>query len=407
MTSLVCDPWVAQRIWRRAMVGARQPLRLSFELDEVAIDGVRTPVDETVSALAPLANLRRFAIGAPPPPTRRSAKFSSFRRFPALFSITMRDVAARMVSEGDVHVVEWLNVAHAPPTTTWFDFDDQIDCIAEAIRRVGPEAHMIALCQGGPPSLIAAAFLGLDEPSRAPMSLSLLSAPLLPTAAPCAVSQSIRERDIGWYRRRTATRVDAASGRMREVYPAEAQLSLMMSTLLAQSPSKDELSRLISRDEGEAPHKRSFLEIVMSFMDVPAEHFLSSLDRIYLSGEGAASPLRWRDRLAPPEALASVALAAIEGESDRIAAPGQTSVALDLFPAQDGVARRKHLIPGLGHFGLFYGAGWRNAVAPRIVSFMHQAARARRRRIASDERAAMTSVERAAAQSDAPVAATA
>lgn len=400
MTSLVFDPWVAQRIWRRAMVGARQPLKVGFELDSISIDGVAAPVRETSEPLGPLAELRRFVVEpiATDPACAASRKRSVLLVPPlsGAFSVTVRDIAALLLQDADVSVVEWRNVGQALTEAPWFDFDDQIDRIVEAMRRLGPEAHVVAVCQAGPPSVIAAAALGDEDAASAPASLTAIGAPLQPTAAPSPVSQSIRDRSFQWYRRRLTKRIDLASGVQREVYPAEAQLSILMSTLATQSPSRDELSRMISRDDGDAPHRLSFLDIVTGFMDVPAEHFLSSLDRIYLSDEGPLAPMRWRDRAIPLDALKGVAMAAIEGENDRVAAPGQTASMIAATPAEDGVARRRHVVSGLGHFGLFYGSGWRDSVAPRVVALMRHAERARRRK--------EIAAELAAAEAEAPVA---
>lgn len=377
MSSLLFDPWIGQRLWRRALVGARQPLRLDFNLDEIRNDGARTAVRQESAPIAPLAKLRSFKIDAPTREERRQVLLAP--PFSGAFSILMRDVVAWMLPHADVHVIEWLNVARALDATTSFNFDDQIGVVLRALRRVGPEAHLVALCQGGPPALIATAVLGADAPESAPASVALMSAPLKPSAAPSIVSESIRARTLSWYRMRLSKRISADTGAHRLIYPAEAQLNLMMSTLASQSPARDELSRLISRDDGDDPSKLSFLEIVTAYMDLPAEHFLSSLDRIYLSEDGPLAPMRWRNRVIPPEALSSVSLASIEGGQDRVAAPGQTSSVVAALPSDDGVVRRKIVIEDLGHFGLFYGSGWRDAVAPRILAFMQRVERAKTR----------------------------
>ena len=393
MTSLMYDPWMAQRLWRRLLVGANQPLRLGFALDTVNVNGANRLVQEEAAPLGPLAALRRFRLTPKPDVTPCAADAANRRAFlvsppfSGAYSIIMRDMVAALLPVGDVYVIEWLNVARALDAAPHFDFDDQIEVIWRAMRRMGPGGHVVSVCQAGPPTLIAAAALGMEAPLAAPASLSLMSAPLQPSAAPSPVSESIRAQTLEWYRSRLVPRVSREAGARRWVYPADAQLRLMMSTLAAQSPTKDELSRLIVRDTGDAPHRLSFLEMVTSYMDLPAEHFLSNLERIYFSPDGPVSPMRWRDQEVSSDGLRNIAVSALEGGDDRVAAPGQTASVVTALPNEEGVSRRRILVQGLGHFGLFYGAGWREEVAPRLLGFIRSVERARARRTAAISKA--------------------
>lgn len=374
MTSLFCDPWMAQRLWRRAVAGARQPLRLDFKLKRLQSGAAPRRVHEQVIDLSPLVALRRFQAA----PAFRRDQHASQRRsvllappFSGGFPFLLRDMVAGLLPHADVFVVEWLNVRARLDQAPLFDFDAQVDAIAAAIRLAGPRPHVAALCQSGPPTLIASAAIAEEDPAEAPMSLSLLGAPMDPGAAPSPVSTKIAERSLEWYEGQLVTRVCPQSGARRRVYPAEAQMRLMMSTLAAQSARRDELSRMIARDDGDDPSAVSFMDIATTFMDVPAEHFLSSLERIYLDPAGAAAPRRGRIGI---EALAHVPMMSIEGADDHIAAPGQTAAVVARAPAASRVARRMEIAEGVGHFGLFYGGAWRRAVLPRLTSFFREVA---------------------------------
>lgn len=377
MTSLFCDPWMAQRLWGRALVGARQPLRLDFKLRGLQGGAAVRRVDERVIDLSPLVALRRFQAshafrGDQQPPQRRSVLLVP--PFSGGFPFLLRDMVAGLLPSADVFVVEWLNIRARLDQAPFFDFDEQVDMIAAAIRLAGPRPHVVALCQSGPPTLIACAGLAEDDPAEAPMSLSLLGAPMAPGAAPSPVSLKIAERSLDWYERQLVTRICPQSGARRRVYPAEAQMRLMMSTLAAQSARRDELSRMIAHDDGDDPAAVSFMDIATTFMDVPAEHFLTSLERIYLDPAGAAAPLRRGDRRIGIEALSHVPMMSIEGAGDHIAAPGQTASVVARAPAASRVARRMDIAEGVGHFGLFYGGAWRRAVLPRLTSFLREVA---------------------------------
>ena len=115
-----------------------------------------------------------------------------------------------------------------------------------------------------------------------------------------------------------------------------------------------------------------------SMMDLPAELFLSSLERIYFEGVWSGNGLRWGERTAPAAALARIPILTIEGAEDRMIGPGQGEAAFARLAAlgagEAGAARRAIVAPELGHFGLIYGSGWRDHVAPRLANAFRRAA---------------------------------
>jgi poly(3-hydroxybutyrate) depolymerase len=75
-----------------------------------------------------------------------------------------------------------------------------------------------------------------------------------------------------------------------------------------------------------------------------------------------------------PEAIRHTALLTIEGERDDICAIGQTAAAHDLCPSILAAAKRHHVQPGVGHYGVFSGRRWANEIYPRVAEIIRLAA---------------------------------
>lgn len=366
--ALFFDPATAGALWLRWAPSADQPDLRSFELDGVeSVDGP-VSVRQRAEALSPfvrLTSLQRSDSGGAGPPVLLTPPMAGG------FPFILRDMAAALVQSRPVHVIEWLNARRIPEEAGRFGFDDQVEAIAAAAERIDQPAHWIAVCQAGPPSALAAATTAARGGACAPLSLTVVGAPMDADAAPSSVAAMIRRRDRRFYeaqlRRRAPPRTGGAG---RWVYPAEAQRAAVYATLAAQSPREHEFARLIRDNGGADPDRVSFLDMATSLMDLPAEQFIEALERVYLAPEGPCAGLSLRGAAVDPTALAETPLMTIAGGKDQVASPGQVAAALSVFPAAPGVARRSLVAEEAGHFGLFYGPRWREEVAPALSAFL-------------------------------------
>lgn len=356
--SLLFHPTTAPALWRAWSHAGAQPARRDFELDVIDTQDGQAPARWSEQPLSPFAVLSQVE-RADAPPSRQVLLVPPLA---GGFPFILRDVAATMARAARVAVVEWINARFAPSREGAFDFDDQVAVIVEALDRLGPETHLMALCQAGPAALIAAA-----AAQAAPRSVSLIAAPIDPAAAPSAMSKQICARGLAFYQGQLTPRLTPDGGQ-RLVYPAESQMALLIATLGAQSPERDEFSRMIlesveatSRGEQDGP---DFLERISSFMDLPGEFFVDSLERMYLAPTGPAGGFHWRGEPCDPARLEDTSLFVVEGSRDLVASPGQGRPALTLAPSGGRALRRARLERGAGHFGLFNGRRWRESVSP-------------------------------------------
>lgn len=366
--SLFLDPVTAGPLWARWWVAANQPDRHGFRLARVRVGDRAAPVIWREQAISP------FAILSTVERANHTAKHSDdgdgpTARRPVLlvppiaggFPFLLRDVAATLVADRAVHIIEWINPRRIPETAGPFGLDEQVDTIVAAAGMVDEEAHWLAVCQAGPATLIGAAI----APEQ-PLSVSLIGSPIDVSRAASPIAKLIRSRPFDYYRGQILRR---PAGRC--VYPAESQRAALYGTLASQSPDEHELARLVRRDSGSDPRAAPFLELVTSLMDQPAELYLETLQRMFLAPEGPCAGFTYRGRGADPKVLRRTPLLTLEGEKDLIAAPGQTAAAHDLVPGARAVPRRAEVVSGVGHFGLFYGEGWRTGAAPRLKEFLN------------------------------------
>jgi poly(3-hydroxybutyrate) depolymerase len=105
-------------------------------------------------------------------------------------------------------------------------------------------------------------------------------------------------------------------------------------------------------------------------MDVPAEFYLETLQRIFMEHDLARGAFSWRGRRVDPAAIRETALFTVEGAEDDMCPPGQTRAAHDLCTGIPAERKRHHLQDGVGHYGVFAGTRWENEIYPMIRSFV-------------------------------------
>lgn len=286
------------------------------------------------------------------------------------FAFILREMVAGLVEQADVSVTDWLNARHVSLRAGDFGFDDNVDVIARSMRMIGPGAHVIALCQGVMPALAATALLAKNDPALAPRTLTLIGGPVDPLANPTRVVRMLRQRSLKWLEANALDTVDPSyPGAQRPVYPAHLQMSALLAYLYRHLTSGGELAQKILNDDGLDPVNFPFFDLFISLMDLPAKYFLENIEKVFLDRDAWTGNLTWRGEPVDFGAIRDTAILTIEGSDDDIAAPGQTSAAHRLCPNLAADMRRSLVVPGSGHFSLFYGKMCRELVLPEIKAF--------------------------------------
>src|SRR5262245_39244937 len=205
----------------RLYAGADQPARLSLEIDtiEERAQPVRVAVEDVLQM--PFCALTRFARSdrGDLPKVLVVAPLSCH------FALLLRDLVLGLLPSCQVFITDWVNTRHVPVDRGRFDLEENIAFLIDAMRVVGPDLHVVALCQGAVPALVSTAYLALSDATSTPRSLVLIAAPVDPEANPTRVSRLLRARPLSWYERNVVGEVLAPNaGRGRLVYPGSVQL---------------------------------------------------------------------------------------------------------------------------------------------------------------------------------------
>jgi poly(3-hydroxybutyrate) depolymerase len=247
-------------------------------------------------------------------------------------------------------------------------------CIA-MFEALGPDLHVMAVCQPAVPVLAAIALMEAEEHPQVPHSVTLLGGPIDTRQTPTAVNSFAQTKDIRWFKRHCIHPVpDRYQGRGRMVYPGFMQLGGFM----AMNPDRHVsahwkmFTHLVEGDGDSAEKHREFYDEYLAVMDLSAEYYLQTLKTVFIGHLLPRGLMQHRGRPVDLKAIRRCALMTIEGENDDITGRGQTVAALDLTPNLPNAKKEHSLQAGVGHYGVFNGSRFRREIAPRIKAFMER-----------------------------------
>jgi len=208
-----------------------------------------------------------------------------------------------------------------------------------------------------------------------------MAGPIDTRVNPNRVNKSATDKPLSWFERRV---VDTVPGRYagagRRVYPGVVQLTAFMSM----NPKRHLTAHarmyrhLVTGNTAAAATTRAFYDEYGAVMDVPAEFYLETVDRIFQQHELPLGRFTWRGRRVDPGAIRHTALLTVEGANDDICSPGQTEAAHQLCTGIPEERKRHHLQNGVGHYGVFSGSRWEVEVYPVVREFIESACTAER-----------------------------
>ena len=341
----------------------------AFNLRTTAIGSHTVPVQLVTAASRPFCDLLHFRReGAHSDP-----KVLVVAPLSGHYATLLRDTLAGLLPDHDVYITDWINAANVPIGEGRFGLDDYIAYVIEFMRRLGPDLHVIAVCQPSVPVLAAVALLSEEDPHSAPRSMTLMGGPIDTRVNPTKVNALAKTRPIAWFEQAVISSVPAAyPGFMRRVYPGFVQLSGFMSMNLDRhvGSALKHFQHLVRGDGDSAAGHRTFYDEYLSVMDLPAEFFLETVQTVFQEHALPRGVMNSCGRPVDTRAIRKTALMTVEGELDDISGPGQTHAAHRLCPAIPERKRRHHLQAGVGHFGIFNGRRWRTEILPRVRGFI-------------------------------------
>ncbi len=350
---------------------ARMVIKPDWGITSVVGEDVRDHiVEEVVEVSRPFGDLVRFRVHGRPEKQRRVLLCAPMSGH---YATLLRSTVASLLPDCEVWVTDWHNARDIPVSEGKFDIEDYTLYLADFIRHMGPDTHVIAICQPVPLALAATAYLAETDPDAQPRTLTLMGGPVDPDAAPTEVTDFGRRVTMGQLEHLAIQRVGFKyKGVGRLVYPGLLQLGGFISMNLERHAQafSDKISSEARGDAGERDKHNRFYDEYLAVMDMTAEFYLSTVERIFKDREIARNEFVVDGHKVDFAAITKVAVKVVEGEKDDISAPGQCLAALDLLTGLEASQKAAHLEPGAGHYGIFAGKSWRNNIRPLVMDFM-------------------------------------
>ncbi|WP_417248051.1 polyhydroxyalkanoate depolymerase [Celeribacter sp.] len=291
------------------------------------------------------------------------------------YATLLRSTVVSLLPDCEVYITDWHNARDIPVSEGKFDVEDYTLYLVDFLKHMGPQTHVIAVCQPAPLALAATAYLAGEEPAAQPRSLTLIGGPIDPDATPTEVTDFGNRVTMGQLEQSMIQRVGMKyAGVGRKVYPGLLQLSSFVA-MNAENHMKafsDQITRTAKGEASEHDKHNKFYDEYLAVMDMTAEFYLSTVERIFKGREVARNCFTVAGKQVDIGAITDVAVKTVEGEKDDISAPGQCVAALDLCTGLDDSKKASHVEPGAGHYGIFAGRSWRNNIRPLVLDFIDQ-----------------------------------
>ena len=355
---------------------AKEYEKPEFNIHSVNIDGVDVAVQQRVALTKPFCRLLRFKRFTDHAPVLEEMKDQPTVLVVAPLSghhsTLLRETVRALLQHHKVFITDWTDARMVPVEAGAFHLDDYVKYVQEFIRHVGPNVHVISVCQPTVP-VLAAVSLMATKGETTPRTLTMMGGPIDARMSPTAVNNLAMNKSHSWFETNVIYRVPSNyPGSGRRVYPG----FLQHTGFIAMNPDRhlkshyDFFLDLVRGDGDNADSHREFYDEYNAVLDMPAEYYLDTIKTVFqdfalVNGTWEVDGQRVR-----PQDITGSALLTVEGELDDISGAGQTRAAHGLCT---GVAEAHHYhydAKGAGHYGIFSGRRWREHVYPEVRAFI-------------------------------------
>ena len=351
--------------------------RPAWAISKTTIDGSDVKVTEESVLRKKFCNVVRFNRDFPE--DLKDPKLLIVAPLSGHYATLLRGTVLALLPNHQVHITDWRDARMVPVTEGSFDLDDYIDYIIEFLHFLGPNTHILAVCQPAVPVMASASIMAQMEDKCRPSSMTLIGGPIDTREGVTEVNKLAQFQPLDWFRKNVVVQVPPPyPGVGRLVYPGFIQLTNFMAMNLDRhwNAHKAMFDHLMVGDDDSVEKKKDFYEEYRSIMDLTAEFYLQTVDVVFQKHSLPKGEMISRWRPIKPEKITDIATLCIEGELDDISGIGQTRAAHAIMPNLPGSMKRYHLQKGTGHYGVFTGSKFRRNIAPLIRQFIQDFDRA-------------------------------
>lgn len=289
------------------------------------------------------------------------------------YATLLRDTVNAFLPEHEVYVTDWADARMVPVLAGRFDLHDYIDHVMAMLRALGPQTHVVAVCQPGPLVLAAIALMAAEDDPCTPATMTIMGSPIDARKSPTAPNKLAEKRDLEWFKQNMIHTVPAIyPGAFRRVYPGFLQLASFMGMNLSRHVDAHYayFQNLVKGDGDSTEKHRDFYDEYLAVMDLTEEFYIQTLEEVFQKYSLANGTMMHRGQKVEPGQITKTALLTVEGENDDISGIGQTQAAHDICVNIPEAMRRDYIQPGVGHYGVFSGRRFRTEIYPRVRDFM-------------------------------------
>jgi len=342
-----------------------------FGITETQVNGRKVAVEQKTLDVRPFCRLLHFQRDT----RAESPKLLIVAPMSGHHATLLRGTVEALLPFADVYITDWIDAREVPVFAGKFDLEDYITYVIDFARMLGPNLHMMAVCQPSVPVFAAAAIMNAAKDPLSPASITLIGGPIDTREAPTKVNVSAKEHPGVWFEARLITRVPLNyPGFMRRVYPGFVQLMSFISMNIDRHIDSHLkfFQHLVEGDGESADTHTKFYDEYLSVVDLPAEFYLQTLDVVFQRHLLPKGEMTYKDRIVDPKAITKTAMLCLEGELDDISGVGQTRAAMNITKGLSASRKKYHMEPNVGHYGIFNGRKFRSNVVPIIVDFMKE-----------------------------------
>jgi poly(3-hydroxybutyrate) depolymerase len=347
-----------------------------FGIKFVPVNGKSTPIIEEETLIKPFCTLKHFRKNVTEKQQKDMKQTTVLLVAPLSghHSTLLRDTVQSLLENHDVYITDWTDARMVPTSDGAFHLHDYIYYVQEFIRLLGPDLHVISVCQPTVPVLAAISLMASANDPKLPKTMTMMGGPIDPRKSPTQVNDLATTKPFSWFESKVIYSVPPSyPGFGRKVYPG----FLQHAGFVAMNPSHhaqshwDFYMHLREGDNESAEVHRKFYDEYNAVLDMPAEYYLDTIKTVFQDFCLPRGTWEVGGKLVRPQDIKTVALLTVEGELDDISGSGQTRAAQELCSSIPKTRKEHFEAEKCGHYGIFAGRRWREIISPKITSFIN------------------------------------
>src|SRR5262249_16251116 len=171
------ETWFGKSVAASAEIMARLTQNYgkpAFGLRTTLVGNETVAVNEEILLRKPFCQLLHFRRDT----ARHDPKLLVVAPMSGHFATLLRGTVPALLPHHNVYITDWGDAREVPLIQGNFALDDYVDYLIEFCRYLGPNLHVVAVCQPSVPVLAAAALMAEAGDPRQPRSLTLMGGPI-------------------------------------------------------------------------------------------------------------------------------------------------------------------------------------------------------------------------------------